>query len=297
MLKNGNMAMKDTAAKAASMTGGFGNSYAQTAGQSVYNNYVDQIGLAEREFRNDALAQYNATGNDLLSKLGLLERQEARDKATWENDYANAYAQAQNKATYGGDYTDLAKFMGIDAEPLKTSMEEAAKTANLKPMTTELEQQYIEAIKTNGGEDFLAMLNGAGYDTSGLYDVRDVAEAHGTIANIIPYQDQPGNRTWGQYRDTVNSNIKGVNNTKKGQNFHVKGKDGEKNYDVQIGEAATDQNILDYVAKTVKSGAAANGLIVFDGKLYYADGKGGIFTVEDRETGDLDRLIKLIQGG
>jgi hypothetical protein len=290
MMKQGNQAMRDTVARASSMTGGYGNSYAQSAGQQAYNGYLDQIGAAEQSFRS----QYN---NDLLSKLGLLEQQEARDKATWENDYAAAYARAQNAATYGGDYTNLAKFMGTDAETLKNSTEEAAKSANLKPMTTELEQQYIEAIKTNGGEEFYAMLNDAGYDTSGLYGVRDVAETHGTIANIIPYQDKPGNRTWGQYSDSVNANIGGVKNTDEGQRFHVKGGKGEKDYNVRIGKAATDQNILDYVAKTVNSGAAANGLIVFDGKLYYADGAGGIFTVEEGQSGDLKRLIERIQGG
>ena len=64
MCKNGNLAMKDTMAKAASMTGGYASSAAQTAGQQMYNNFVDQIGLAEGQFYDRALAKYNAEGRE-----------------------------------------------------------------------------------------------------------------------------------------------------------------------------------------------------------------------------------------
>ena len=306
MRNNGNLAMKDTMAKAASMTGGYGNSYAQTAGQQMYNNYVDQIGLAEGQFYDRALskynaeydrafAKYNAEGNDLLTKLGLYQTQEAADRAAWESDFAAALTDAQNKATYAGDYSGLAAILGVDAGKLA----ENAKTAGLKDLSDEQINAYKEALKQGNGEGYYDELRILGYDTGDLYSLRDQWEASGEIANVIEKGSVPGGKTWGQYRDTVNSSIKGLNNTKKGQNFHVKGKDGEDNYDVQIGTEITDANdpIKQYVDETKRVGKTAQGLIVFDGSLYYADGDGGIFTVDDRETGDLDRLIKLIQGG
>ena len=44
-LRQGQQAMMDTMGKAAAMTGGYGNSYAQTAGQQVYDQYL--LGLNE----------------------------------------------------------------------------------------------------------------------------------------------------------------------------------------------------------------------------------------------------------
>jgi hypothetical protein len=300
MLKNGNMAMKDTAAKAASKTGGYGNSYAQSVGQQVYNDYVDQIGLAEGDFYDRALAKYNAEGNDLLSKLGLLERQEARDKAAWEDDYANAYAMAQNAATYNGDYSGLAKFLGTDAEMLKTSAEEAAKTANRKPLTEEQINGYRDALILGNGDAYFNSLVAMGYDTDNLYALADSWSASGLIApdSITNNGGEVSYGTPAKSNADINAKITGLNNTKKGQNFHVEA-EGE-NWDVQIGNEITDEN-----SYAKKYGKDKTGLFVYNNSLYYSDGNGGVFAVEEqpwrkffdgKSESDLETLIRLIGG-
>jgi hypothetical protein len=298
MLKNGNMAMKDTAAKAASMTGGFGNSYAQTAGQSVYNNYVDQIGLAEREFRNDALAQYNAAGNDLLSKLGLLERQEARDKAAWEDDYANAYAMAQNAATYNGDYSGLAKFMGIsDPQALKDQINVANAT---KPTDKQI-QGYKDAILFGNPEEYLRALTAQGVNTTEFWNMADTWMQEGAIpaGSIKVKKDENGEIIDVTYGDTSLPNATiGLNKIKEGEKFHVKNTtgSGEDNWNVKLGKEVTDEN-----SEIKKYGKNKNGLFVYHDILYYADGTGGVFKVEDQndwlDGDDLTYLRDQIKNG
>ena len=43
-VKNGRMAMLDTQAQAANLTGGYGSSYAQSVGHQAYNSYLQQLG-------------------------------------------------------------------------------------------------------------------------------------------------------------------------------------------------------------------------------------------------------------
>lgn len=75
-LAQGRQAMMDTMGQAAAMTGGYGNSYAQTAGQQQYNQHI--LGLTQMlpQFRQMALEQYRLQGDDLLTRYNLLLQQE-----------------------------------------------------------------------------------------------------------------------------------------------------------------------------------------------------------------------------
>ena len=291
--KQGNLAMQDTMGKAASLTGGYGNSYAQTAGQQVYNNYASQIGAAQKDFQNSYT-------QDLLSRLGILQNQEQTDRANWEADYAQAYADAQNKATYDGDYSDLAKVLSVSEDGLKNyyaGVAESEKISGLKDLIDAQIEAYKAAIKNGTAEAYIDELNSLDYNTTDLYKVRGSWEESGQVSNTIDANGDNVGAEVGRYNKTVNSNIRGLKSTDKGEWFRVKvpGK-GEENLNVMIGDQITDPNsaIKQYVDQTVAANSAANGLIVYNGKLYYADGTGNVFAVEEREKGDLDALIKLI---
>lgn len=273
MMKQGNQAMRDTVARASSMTGGYGNSYAQSAGQQAYNGYLDQIGAAEQSFRS----QYN---NDLLSKLGLLEQQEARDKAAWESDYAAAYARAQNEATYGGDYTNLAKFMGIsDTQELKDQIN----VANATKPTDEQIQGYKDAFLFGNPEEYLGALTAQGVNTTEFWNMADTWMQQGDIpeGSIKIVRDENGEITAVTYGDTSlpNATILGLNKAKEGEKFRVKNTtgSGEDNWNVKLGKEVTDEN-----SEIKKYGKNKNGLFVYHDILYYADGTGGVFKVEDQ---------------
>lgn len=91
-LAQGQQAMMDTMGQAAAMTGGYGNSYAQTAGQQVYNQHL--LGLAELvpQYQQMAMQQYQMEGDDLLSRYNLLAQQEDMAYGRYQDDLSRYYA-------------------------------------------------------------------------------------------------------------------------------------------------------------------------------------------------------------
>mgnify|MGYP003293856606 CR=1 FL=1 len=81
------MAMEDTMGQAAKMTGGYGNSYAQMAGQQAYQGYLQGLNDRVPELYQLALDRYNQQGQDLLSKYGLLNTQEQQAYDRYLNNY------------------------------------------------------------------------------------------------------------------------------------------------------------------------------------------------------------------
>lgn len=75
----GKMAMMDTMGQAAAMTGGYGNSYAQTAGQQMYQGYLQQLNEVAPDLYQMALNQYNQEGENLYNQFSLLGAQEEQD--------------------------------------------------------------------------------------------------------------------------------------------------------------------------------------------------------------------------
>jgi hypothetical protein len=78
----GQQAMMDTMGQAAQLTGGYGNSYAQMAGQQAYHGYLQGLTDKIPELAQMALDRYNQQGQDLYQRYGLLsgEDQLARDQ-------------------------------------------------------------------------------------------------------------------------------------------------------------------------------------------------------------------------
>ena len=76
----GRKAMEDTMGRAQAMTGGYANSYAQTAGQQAYESYLGKLSDAIPELYSQALARYRQEGSDL-------EDQYRRAQELGEQDY------------------------------------------------------------------------------------------------------------------------------------------------------------------------------------------------------------------
>ena len=63
---NGEMAAKDAMGQAAAMTGGYGNSYAQSVGLQTYNQYLDQLNGIMLELDDRAYSRYHQEGQQML---------------------------------------------------------------------------------------------------------------------------------------------------------------------------------------------------------------------------------------
>ena len=75
----GQMAMMDTMGQAAAMTGGYGNSYAQSVGQQAYQSSLQQLNDKIPELYQLALNKYQMEGEDLYNQYSLLSTQDQMD--------------------------------------------------------------------------------------------------------------------------------------------------------------------------------------------------------------------------
>jgi hypothetical protein len=87
----GKMAMMDTMGQAAAMTGGYGNSYAQTVGQQTYQGHLQQLNDRIPELYKLALDKYNSEGNELYNQYGLLSDREATEYGRHRDDVSDFY--------------------------------------------------------------------------------------------------------------------------------------------------------------------------------------------------------------
>lgn len=84
-VNQGKLAMMDTMGQAQSMTGGYGNTYAQNAGQQAYQSYLQQLNDVVPELYQLAYDRYNQEGQDLYSQYGLLSTQEEQDYSRYQD--------------------------------------------------------------------------------------------------------------------------------------------------------------------------------------------------------------------
>lgn len=105
--RQGNLAMKDTMGQAAALTGGYGNSYAQTAGQQVYNQYMQNLNDIVPQLYESAYSRYNQEGQDMLNRASLLGEADNAEYQKLLQDYSIAADELNTAASleraYAGD--------------------------------------------------------------------------------------------------------------------------------------------------------------------------------------------------
>ncbi len=75
----GKLAMNDTMAQAQAMTGGYGNSYAQSVGQQAYQGYMQQLTNKIPELYQLAYDKYNNDRNDLYKQKSMLDDEYSKE--------------------------------------------------------------------------------------------------------------------------------------------------------------------------------------------------------------------------
>lgn len=83
----GQQAMMDTMGQAAKLTGGYGNSYAQQAGQQAYQGYLQGLTDKIPELYQMAYDRWNQRGQDLYQQYGLLNTQNQNAYNQWLGQY------------------------------------------------------------------------------------------------------------------------------------------------------------------------------------------------------------------
>lgn len=110
--RRGRLAMRDTMGQAASLTGGYGSSYAQSVGQQQYDSYLQSLGEALPELYGMAWQRYNAEGDALKTAWELAsERSEVRRESEREAAEREAAAQKSAETARRGNYDRLYKLI------------------------------------------------------------------------------------------------------------------------------------------------------------------------------------------
>lgn len=108
-VRGGRLAMEDTMGKAAALTGGYGSSYGQAAGQERYNAWLQGLGEKLPELYGRALDAYTREGEALEGSYKLLSEQEDQEYSRYldsleawmkERSYLAGQLETQEKQDY-----------------------------------------------------------------------------------------------------------------------------------------------------------------------------------------------------
>lgn len=94
-MRQGKMAMADTMAQAQALSGGFGNSYAATAGNLAYQGYLGQVNNVIPELQQLAYGRYQQEGSDLQDAYNRALQQNELDRQAF-SDRNNYWLQQYN---------------------------------------------------------------------------------------------------------------------------------------------------------------------------------------------------------
>lgn len=133
-IQGGRMAMQDTMGQAQTMTGGYGNSYAQSVGQQSYQGYLQGLNDQVPNLYQMALNRYIQQGDQLKDQYSMLTAQEAQDYARWQDQQQLALQQVTEMLKKG-----------------KTPSDELIAQSGLS-------KEYIDAMKKkkSSGRDYVA---------------------------------------------------------------------------------------------------------------------------------------------
>ena len=96
-VKNGKLAAQNTMGQAAALTGGYGNSYAQQAGQQAYQGYLQDLNAKVPELYQLAMQAWENKGNNMRQNYAMLADREAQDYGRYGDQY-NRWANERDYA-------------------------------------------------------------------------------------------------------------------------------------------------------------------------------------------------------
>lgn len=93
--QNGKKAMMDTVGEASALTGGYSNSYAVTAGNQAYHEYLDNLNEVALDLRDRAYEQYGDEGEKLFEDIKLLRSLDGDDYDKYLNQLERYYKDGE----------------------------------------------------------------------------------------------------------------------------------------------------------------------------------------------------------
>lgn len=196
--QHGKMAMEDTMGQAAAMTGGYGNSYAVTAGNQAYQGYLQKINEMVPELHDAALARYNAEGEALMDEYALTGDLRDEEYGRYQDeldlylrDVDRKQEQVDTAYDRGRDNWYTAYQMGVDADNTRYEREQyEAETAYGKQQ--DAYSKLVSLITTTGYTPSAQELQAAGMSSGEAAAYADYYKKQNTIVETQQTQ-QPSN--------------------------------------------------------------------------------------------------------
>ena len=152
-VQDGRMAMRDTMGQAAALTGGYGSSYAQSAGQQQYDEYLRSLsevlpelyGLAYQQYSDQGAALQDAYDNAARRQQTAYQR--SRD-ALADQRYEAQQAAARQQQAYKQQQTAYANLVKLISNTgYQPSAAELAAAGLSRAQAKALRQEYLRANK------------------------------------------------------------------------------------------------------------------------------------------------------
>lgn len=101
-MNSGKIAMQDTIGQAAALTGGYGSTYATTAGNQAYNAFIQDAYDNLPQYYQMAMEAYQMEGDELYRQLGMLTDADNTEYARMQNAYdtTSAYRDRRYDEAY-----------------------------------------------------------------------------------------------------------------------------------------------------------------------------------------------------
>ena len=154
--QQGKMAMMDTMGQAAAMTGGYGNSYASTAGNQAYQAHLSELNDIVPELYQMAYEKYRNEGQDLVDQYSLLSAQDQQDYGKYRDQVSDYYTDrdyltGRDDTEYSKDYGKFSddRNLAYQQDRDKVSDEQWQKQFDMALEQWEFEQKQYEDSKNS----------------------------------------------------------------------------------------------------------------------------------------------------
>lgn len=195
-MKSGQTAMQDTIGQASALTGGYGNSYAVSAGNQAYNQMIEGAYDSLPEYYQIAKDAYEGELNNMYKQLSAYGD---LDKTEYDR-LANAYnANLQNvNSIYDREYNDFWNNKNFAEQQRQFSAEMGYKNAKLQQEQANWEKEYeLSLIQANN--------KASSNSSAGKKSVEDVGKTLVASANKNYFDPtDPNDPTIGMITDYAN---------------------------------------------------------------------------------------------
>lgn len=171
----GKMAMMDTIGQASAMTGGYGNSYAQSVGQQAYQGHLQQLNDKIPELYQLALNKYQMEGDELYDQYAMLGAQDEQEYGRYRDtvsDYNAELDRLLNQYNTERDY-DYSKWVdGRDFSYGQFSDDRAYdyQVGRDKVTDSQWQAEFDEAVRQFNFQNKLGEFAPAASSGGGYYD-------------------------------------------------------------------------------------------------------------------------------